>query len=121
MSDVPQPYFRETVWSQWIAEELGARSEQATLFRSRCDIVTLKYAIEVEWSSKWKEAIGQAGLYSVALARKPAVLLLVNDREKEQLNIGRCAAVCGKFDILFTWIDCHNPEDKIPELFDTLN
>lgn len=41
----------------------------------RCDILTDKYAIEVDKASKWHEAIGQALHYGAVLNRKSAIAI----------------------------------------------
>lgn len=91
----------EVGWSKVIALDLKGRTEVVTPDGSRCDIVTGTHAYEVEWAYKWKEAPAQAILYSVGLNKKPAVILLVKDRSKEQKYILRCMVVCSKLNIQF--------------------
>ena len=45
---------------------------------SRVDCLTSSEAIEVDFSSKWAESIGQALLYARLTGKSPAVLLIVN-------------------------------------------
>ena len=93
--------WNEVKWSAYIANEMGARAEYACADGSRCDILTDELAYEVEWAKKWKEAPGQAILYGVLTNRKPAVLLLVKNRNEERRFILRCALVCSKVGIRF--------------------
>ena len=40
---------------------------------SRCDIITEKYAIEVEWASKRKDSVGQSLWYSFQSKKEAAI------------------------------------------------
>lgn len=44
---------------------------------TRADCITDKYAIEIEFASKWAEAIGQAINYSEQTGKKPGILLII--------------------------------------------
>jgi len=68
---------------------------------TRCDLVTETEAIEVDWAQtpKWAEAIGQAQYYGITLGKRPAVLLLVRDLDREMRYVHRCAVVCAKLDM----------------------
>lgn len=65
---------------------------------TRCDLLTDEFAIEVDWATKWAEALGQAMYYAIALDRKPAILLLVKDY-KDRRYAHRAQAVCSKYGI----------------------
>ena len=82
-----------------IAVERKGIAEFRTPDGSRVDVLTEEYAIEVEWSSKWAEAIGQSLYYGIATNRKPAIILLVKDPIKERKYYLRCLAVCAKHNI----------------------
>ena len=114
------PGSREPEWSEALAKEMNARAEERTLYGSRCDIVTDVYAVEVERAGKWQEAIGQAWYYASVLGRKPAVLLLIEDKEKEQLNIGRCAIACAGARVPLAYIDMNDPEANLDEVIEIL-
>ena len=45
--------------------------------RSKCDIVTEEYAIEVEWASNWKAGIGHALNYAFQSNKKAGIVLIV--------------------------------------------
>lgn len=113
------PQSRETEWTAAVASRLpGSRTEVHTIYDARADIVTDMYCIECDRAhgTKWAEAIGQSLLYANALGRKPAVLLLVSDKVKEQVYIGRCAVACAAAGITFSWIDMNDPMKNIEEL-----
>ena len=54
--------------------------------RSRVDCATTTEAIEVDFAHKWAESIGQALLYAELLSKRPAVLLIVNDKSNKYLT-----------------------------------
>ena len=91
----------ELVWSRWLATQMGLEPEKAcevkTFDGSRVDILTLEFAYEVEWSHKWKEAIGQSVLYGIETNRRPGIILL--SRGKDMKYLHRCQIVCTKLNI----------------------
>jgi len=50
---------------------------EVTVPSGRVDILTEKYAIEVERASKWKNAIGQALWYGLQTDRQAGIVILV--------------------------------------------
>jgi hypothetical protein len=71
----------------------------------RVDIITSKYAIEVDFAKKQYEAIGQALYYSILTKKKPAIVLIVENYKIDLKYILRCKAVCRKYDIRLWIID----------------
>lgn len=69
----------------------------------RCDILTDKYAIEVDRAPKWHEAIGQAVHYAIMLKRKPCIALFdfhkLSTEKREALK-----SVCAKLGIKIMFI-----------------
>ena len=95
-------FFGEVEQAKLIAEsERGWETEVVMNDGSRADLVNDSFAAEVEWSSKWKEALAQAVLYSIWTGKKPLVILLVKDPRQvsEKLNILRCKLVCERLGI----------------------
>lgn len=91
--------WRETKWTKKIAEKMGLNpkinTEVRLADRSRCDITTEKFAIEVEWASKWKEAVGQAIHYALLTGKKPGVIILGKSTDKKDIqDFNRCKRVC---------------------------
>ncbi len=72
----------EAYYIAQLADELGGDVE-VTVKGGRADIVTDNHAIEVEWASKWKNAIGQALWYGLETDRAPRIILLIKDKKKE--------------------------------------
>ncbi|MFQ5481251.1 MAG: hypothetical protein ACE5ER_00730 [Nitrospinaceae bacterium] len=58
--------------------------------RTRVDCLTAKYAVEMDFSPKWKEAIGQAFHYSLITGKEPGIVLILEQPEHrkywDQLN-----------------------------------
>ena len=51
---------------------------------TRVDILTDDLAIEIDFASKWYEAIGQACHYSRMTGKRPAILLIVKEQYQEK-------------------------------------
>lgn len=54
----------------------GMEQERSLPNGTRVDCLTDRLAIEIDWTHKWAEAIGQALLYSASTDRQPAVILI---------------------------------------------
>lgn len=94
----PQPPTQtEVEWSAELATRINGEAEHRLPDGSRVDILTDTHAIEVEWSDKWPEAIGQAAYYAMATDREPCVWLLLRGRFDEDYL--RCLMVCRKYGI----------------------
>lgn len=72
----------EAYYIAQLADELGGDVE-VRVTGGRADIVTDVHAIEVEWASKWKNAIGQALWYGLETDRVPRIILLMKNKKKE--------------------------------------
>jgi len=92
-------YGTETEECQRLAPKYNAQTEYVLWDNTRIDLLSDEYAIEVDWSNKWEEAVGQSVYYSIVSNRKPAIILLVKDFSKESRFIYRCYIVCTKLDI----------------------
>lgn len=92
-----------------IADELGECRRLAPKYQAemearlwdgtRVDLLTETYAIEVDWSAKWAEAVGQSLYYAELTGKKPAVILLVKDAKAEAKFIYRLQTVAAKHGI----------------------
>lgn len=61
-------------------KDKGEHARTEVAFKGgRCDIVTSKYAIEVDRAKKWHEAIGQAIHYAIYLKKRPCIALFKTD------------------------------------------
>ncbi len=89
----------ENYYSSQLARRVGGKTEVRLFDGSRIDVLGPKYAWEVEWAPKWKEAIGQSLYYSAVSERPPAILLLVRETKTDTVYILRCLVVCHKYNI----------------------
>lgn len=89
----------ELYWCGVLAKKYHAEQEVRLEGGARCDLVTDKYAIEVDWAHKKFEAIGQSLFYGMKLKKSPAIILLIRDREKDQESVDDCQMVCDKYGI----------------------
>lgn len=52
------------------------------------DVITAKYAIEVDYTHKWAESIGQSLLYAKVTNRKPLIVFIYDKlRDYKQLDL----------------------------------
>jgi hypothetical protein len=82
----------ESDWSEALAAVLGGRTEVST-DHGRVDVLTDRFAIEVDRLAKWHESLGQASHYAESTKKRPAVALIVlpNDSiEKIELIENTC-------------------------------
>ena len=66
---------------------------------ARVDCIMPKYAVEFDFASKWAESIGQSLYYGLMTDRTPAVVLIMENPEREQRYLDRLNAVAEKHGI----------------------
>ena len=66
--------FYQTQYAKTLA---GAQTEVVAPDGTRCDILTSTHAIEVDFASKWGEAIGQSLNYALQFNRRAGILLIL--------------------------------------------
>lgn len=59
----------------------------------RVDVVTESHAIEVEFSAKWKQAIGQALWYALQTGKAAGIVLVLEDEERDAPDAVRLGTV----------------------------
>jgi len=69
----------EDDYSIFIQSLIGGERE-VSVKNGRVDLVTDEFAIEIEKAPKWKEAIGQCLWYALNTNKKPAIILLIEDK-----------------------------------------
>ena len=84
-------------WKKYVSSEKGV--EVRLWDGTRVDYLGKTYAFEIDFADKWAEAIGQSLYYSTVTGKRPAVILLVKDMEKERRYVYRCQTVCAKYGI----------------------
>lgn len=66
------------------AEIIHGRTEVVLSDKTRADIVTDTFAIEVDFAHKWAESIGQALHYSINLHKNAGILLLIDGDKNDR-------------------------------------
>ena len=89
---------------QRIAPKYNAKLEVLLWDRTRVDLLNDEYAIEVDWAPKWAEGIGQALYYAEVTDKKPGVILLIKDMQKEMKYVYRLQTVAAKYGIK-VWLE----------------
>jgi len=75
-----QQKLSEHDYSVYIQSLIGGQREYSVP-NGRVDLVTDKYAIEIEKASNWKESIGQSLWYALNTNKEPAIILIVESNE----------------------------------------
>jgi hypothetical protein len=93
-------------WRGNVEERLHDAGDGKHAANSRIDILTATHCWEADWAHKWTEAIGQSLYYSqqwneehTGDNRKPGVLLLLLDPDRESHFVTRCRRVCDEHGI----------------------
>jgi hypothetical protein len=69
------------------------------------DCLSPEYAIEVDWSEHWAEAVGQSLYYASATGRKPGIILLC--RESEGPVEGLCRSHVYRLEYALKFVEPH--------------
>jgi hypothetical protein len=101
-SPTKEPIVRnERYYQIQLCDELGGAVEVFLPDKTRVDCLTDEYAIEVDWAKKWAEGIGQSLYYAEMTDKKPAIGLIVGEKDKRYLR--RINKVANKYGItIFT-------------------
>ncbi len=87
---------KERAYQEHFCKGLGGISEYVLEDRTRVDCLCDEFAIEVDFASKWAESIGQSLYYAHKTNKKAAVLLIIEDEEKEIKYLQRLQSVSPK-------------------------
>lgn len=102
------PAHHETSICKRIAPKYAATDIEYRLDggRLRVDLLTKTHAIEVDWSYKYAEGIGQALLYGMKTGKRPGLILLCKRKQTDPYHIDCAELVCKRLGItLWTeWI-----------------
>ena len=90
---------KEKYYQTQLCNELDGVMEQSLLDRTRIDCLTDEYAIEVDFSKKWAESVGQSLYYAEMTGKKPAVGLIVKESKKGKAHLKRLMVLAEKYDI----------------------
>ena len=73
---------RESYYQHEFAVAIDGQTEVRLANGTRADIVTDKYAIEVDFGAKWAEAIGQSLSYGIELKKQAGILLVIKGEDE---------------------------------------
>jgi len=96
---------KEKYYQKIFCNKINGILEYTLKDKSRVDCLTSTYAIEVDFSNKWAESIGQSLFYGIETNKKPAVLLIMEQNKKDIQYIKRFKKVSKKFNIQLFTID----------------
>lgn len=95
----------EADYQAFILKEMGGEREYCLPDRTRIDILTSKYAIEIDYAYKWAEAVGQALYYAEISNRTPGIILILAKRANYTAYIKRACLLATKYNIAVWTID----------------
>jgi len=85
-------YFEKDYQKYWCNKHCG-KIEVTLPDKARVDCVTDTHAIEFDFAPKWAESIGQSLYYAEALKKSPGIVLIVEDKTRDEKYIKRVQAV----------------------------
>lgn len=81
---------------KWYQEKIAAAlkgEREARVENGRVDVLTKTHAIEVEFASHWKNAIGQSLWYSLQTGKPAGIVLILEDEKKDTPDAIRLGSV----------------------------
>jgi hypothetical protein len=75
---------KEEYYRDLFAKDIKGNTEVILSDKTRADIVTDTFAIEVEFAENWAESIGQSLYYANELNKKPGILLVIHSIKDEE-------------------------------------
>ena len=85
---------------------------------SRIDCLTSEYAIEFDFASKWAESVGQSLYYAQCTHKKPAIVLIMENPNKDSRYLKRLETLANAYNIK-VWT--MGPNDISPILTNVTN
>lgn len=82
-----------------LCNKLNGVMEQSLLDKTRVDCLTDVYAIEVDFSKKWAESVGQSLYYAEMTQKKPAIGIIVRDNKQDRRHLKRLEVLAKKYHI----------------------
>lgn len=99
---------RESYYQKRLGNLMNGKVEVLLDDKTRVDVLTDTFAIEVDFAEKWSESVGQALYYAEKLNKKPGILLVINGRNDDKY-INRLMTVAYKHGIT-VWIMDYNDD-----------
>ena len=104
----PKKHYQES-WCKAFNGKMDVRMKGGNI----ADCVTKKYAVEVDFAPNWKEAVAQSVLNAIMAGKEPAIVLIVENPEREMKYLTELKTVTGHLDIMLWWV---SPTDGV-EIF----
>lgn len=82
----------------WCQKNNGA-AEVELADKTRVDCLTDDYAVEFDFANKWAEAVGQSLYYAFMTGKAPAVVLIIENGQKDMKYVKRICKLTDKFNI----------------------
>lgn len=106
-----QKYFADTIFSEY-------RLEFVLKDKTRVDILTKDYTIEVDYVKKMYEAVGQAIYYSLMTNKQPAILFILPGNNTDQKHLNRALFIIDNlnangYNIVVWTIDYNNKIKRV--------
>lgn len=100
----------EHEWTVFLEAQIpGAERYVTTYDGRRCDLVWAGRTMEIDWSNKWAQGVGQSLGYADALAGAPVLILLKRSRDDET-DLHKAIGACRR-GMLELWVyDCKKHE-----------
>lgn len=92
-------YLEKEYQEQWCSKQANCIVEYILPDKTRIDCLTPTHAIEFDFGNKWAEAIGQSLYYSLITGRKAGVVLILEDKAREQKYLQRLQTVSKRYGI----------------------
>lgn len=80
----------------WCSAHNGIMEYENTDF-TRVDCLTKTHAVEFDFANKWHESIGQALHYGIMTGKKPMVVLILDNPEKQMIYFKRVQKIAKKY------------------------
>lgn len=96
----------ELYYTRLLAKRLKWVANVKTPAGTYCDLVSPTMAVEVEWSNKPYEALGQSLHYANQLDKQPAIVfLLAEDRPNQSFALSRVGFADAELGVAIWWYD----------------
>ena len=74
--------YHERHYQELLCNKLDGKMEYVLKDRTRVDCLTDEYAIEVDFAKKWAQSIGQSLFYGYMTGKKPAIAIIMDNKDK---------------------------------------
>ncbi len=112
--DLPEKYYQKI----WCDEQKG-EMEHLLPDGTRVDCLTLDYAVEFDFAPKWAESIGQSLYYASKTARRPGIVLIIENK-KDFKYYYRIKRLCEDYNIALWYINKPKHIDTSAEIKDDI-